>query len=176
MALAGNVVERGSDYGPGAAALLLAGISILTALGYQYLGGYQPCMLCLIQRYAYYAAIPALFVALALSAGGYRGIAATLFLLVALGFLVNAGIGVYHAGAEWKFWPGPETCGGGQSLSTSAGSLLKDIEGIRVVRCDEAALRIFGLSFAGWNVIASLILAGLSGRAAFAAARLRKTA
>lgn len=175
MALAGNV-ERGSDYGLGAAALLLAGASILTALGYQYIGGYQPCMLCLIQRYAYYAAIPSLFVALALSSGGYRGIAASLFLLVALAFLVNAGIGIYHAGAEWKFWPGPETCGGGQSLSTSAGSLLKDIEGIRVVRCDEAALRIFGLSFAGWNVIASLILAGLAGRAAFAAAWLRKTA
>ena len=108
MALAANI-ERGSDYRLGAAALFLAGAAIVTALGFQYIGGYQPCMLCLMQRYAYYAGIPILFVALALTAGGSRGFAAALFFLVALAFLANAGLGFYHAGAEWKFWPGPTT-------------------------------------------------------------------
>jgi disulfide bond formation protein DsbB len=28
------------------------------------------------------------------------------------------------------------------------------------VRCDEAAWRLLGLSFAGWNVVTSLLLAG----------------
>ena len=116
--------------------------AILTALGFQYIGGYQPCMLCLMERYAYYFAVPALFAAIALSAGGYKGWAAALFFLVALAFLANAGLGTYHAGAEWKFWPGPDACGGGGALTTTAGSLLKDLEGIKVVRCDEAALRI----------------------------------
>ena len=51
MALVVNV-ERGSDYRLGATALFLAAVSILTALGFQYIGGYQPCMLCLMQRYA----------------------------------------------------------------------------------------------------------------------------
>lgn len=167
MAFAGGA-GRGLDYQLGAAALLLAVASILTALGFQYIGGYQPCMLCLMQRYAYYAGIPLLFIALVLTAGGYRGLASAVFFVVAVGFLANAGLGVYHAGAEWKFWAGPDTCGGGQSLTTSAGGLLRDIEGIKVVKCDEAALRVFGLSFAGWNVIASLVVMVLALRAAFA--------
>lgn len=158
-------VERGPDYHYGAAALVITIASILTALGFQYIGGFVPCMLCLIERYAYYAAIPVLFAALALTSGNYRGLAAVLFFLVALAFLGNAGLGIYHAGAEWKFWPGPETCGGGQSLTTSAGTLLNDIQGIKVMKCDEASLRVLGISFAGWNVVASLLIMALAGRA-----------
>ena len=132
---------------------------ILAALGFQYIGGYPPCPLCLQQRYAYYAGIPALFLALVLVAADRRALAAVLFLAVAAGFLANAGLGVYHAGVEWKFWPGPDTCGAAQGLSTTAGGLLESIEKNRVVRCDEAAWRFLGLSFAGWNVLISLGLA-----------------
>lgn len=106
---------RGSDYQFGALALFVAIFTILTALYFQYVAGYVPCMLCLMERYAYYAGIPVLFVALVLTAGGYHRSAAVLFSLVALAFLANAGLGVYHAGAEWKFWPGPTACGGGES-------------------------------------------------------------
>jgi disulfide bond formation protein DsbB len=166
--------ERGLDYRLGAIALFLAAVGILTALGFQYIGDYSPCMLCLIERYAYYAGIPALFVALVLTSGGKHGFASALFFLVAVAFLANAGLGVYHAGAEWKFWPGPATCGGGSGVSTSAGSLLKDLEVIKVVKCDEAALRVLGLSFAGWNVVASFVVMLLALRAAFAAAAQRK--
>ena len=158
-------VDRSSAYQSGSTALFLAAASILVALGFQYIGGYYPCPLCFMQRYAYYFAVPVLFAALALSSGGERNAAMVLFGLVALAFLANAGLGVYHAGAEWKFWPGPDTCAGAQAVSTAAGSLIKELETTRVVRCDEAAIRILGLSFAGWNVIASLVIAGLSARA-----------
>jgi disulfide bond formation protein DsbB len=160
-------------YTLGSAALFIAAASILTALGFQYIGGYQPCMLCLWERYAYYLAIPLLFLAITLSSGGSKGWAAILFFVVSLAFLANAGLGTYHAGAEWKFWPGPTTCGGDAQLSTSAGSLLKDLEGIKVVRCDEASLKFLGISFAGWNVVASLLLMLLTLRAAFAASENR---
>ncbi len=168
------VAEKGSAYTMGSIALFISAASILTALGFQYIGGYQPCMLCLMERYAYYAAVPALFAAIALSAGGYKGWAAALFFLVALAFLANAGLGTYHAGAEWKFWPGPDSCGGGGDLSTSAGSLMKDLENIKVIRCDEAALRLAGISFAGWNAIASVLLMVLCLKAAFAASDARR--
>lgn len=157
---------RGADYRFGAAALFLAIVAILTALGFQYIGGYVPCMLCLLERYAYYAGIPVLFIALILASGGYRTAAAVLFFVVGLAFLANAGLGVYHAGAEWKFWPGPATCGGGESLTTSAGSLLKDIQGIKVMKCDEASFRFLGISFAGWNVVASALIMALAFKAA----------
>lgn len=160
---------RGADYQLGALALFIAIFTILTALGFQYLGGYVPCMLCLIERYAYYAGIPVLFIALVLTAGGYRRMAALLFMLVALAFFANTGLGIYHAGAEWKFWPGPSACGGGESLTTSAGNLLNDIQHIKVIKCDEAALRFLGISFAGWNVVASLLLMVIAFGAASAA-------
>lgn len=167
---------RGSDYQLGALALCIAIFTILTALGFQYLGGYVPCMLCLIERYAYYAGIPVLFVALVLSEGGYCKSASVLFVLAALAFMANAGLGVYHAGAEWKFWPGPATCGGGESLTTSAGNLLNDIQNIKVIKCDEAALRFLGISFAGWNVVASALIMAISFGAARAAYRRSRSA
>jgi disulfide bond formation protein DsbB len=113
--------------------------------------------------------------ALILTSGGYRGVAAMLFFLVALAFLANTGLGIYHAGAEWKFWPGPTTCGGGQSLTTSAGNLLGDIQHIKVMKCDEASLRFLGVSFAGWNAVGSFILMGIALRAGFAAYARRET-
>lgn len=166
-------IDKGAAYRYGSLALFVTILSILTALGFEHVGGYQPCMLCLWERYAYYFAIPALFLAIVLASGGSKGWAAAIFFVVALVFLANAGLGTYHAGAEWKFWPGPDACGGGGQLSTSAGSLLKDLEGIRVVRCDEPALVFLGLSFAGWNVVGSLLLMLLSLKAAFAAAAAR---
>jgi disulfide bond formation protein DsbB len=164
-----SATDKGEAYQTGSAALFITAASILIALGFQYIGGYQPCMLCLWERYAYYAALPVLFVAIALSSGGNKGWATALFFLVALAFLANAGLGTYHAGAEWKFWPGPDACGGGSELTTSAGSLLKNLEGIKIVRCDEASLTFLGISFAGWNVVASLLVMALSLKAAFAA-------
>ena len=158
-------------YRAGAFALVLAGATILAALAFEYLGGYVPCPLCLQQRFAYYAALPLLFVALVLLSAGQPRPAALLFVLVSLAFLANAGLGVYHAGAEWKFWPGPQSCAGSQELATTAGSLLEALPGSRAVRCDEAAWRFAGLSFAGWNVIVSLALVAISLRAAVLATR-----
>lgn len=148
--------EKTGAYRAGGLTLFLAVGAILAALGFQYIGGYAPCPLCLMERYAYYAGIPLLFLAMALTAEKPR-VAAFLFIVVALAFLANAGLGVYHAGAEWKFWPGPDTCGTVQALPTTAADLLKQAEQTVVVRCDEAAWRFAGLSFAGWNVVVSLL-------------------
>ena len=138
---------------------LAAAVVILTALAFERFGGYAPCPLCLQQRYAYYAGVPALFLALVLLSAGYARLAAAVFLLVAAAFLANAGLGTYHAGAEWKFWPGPDTCAGAPQPLSTGGGLLKDLATTRVIRCDEAPWHFLGLSFAGWNVVASVLLA-----------------
>lgn len=167
MSLASITPHTSTAYRLGALALLAALAAIGSAWGFELIGGFVPCPLCLMQRWAYYFAIPALFVALTLLTSGRERSAGLLFFVVALAFLANAGLGIYHAGAEWKFWPGPQTCTGVQSVATSAGELLKDLANTHVVRCDEAQLRILGLSFAGWNVIASFILAMMTLKAAF---------
>jgi len=94
--------------------------------------------------------------------------------IVALAFLANAGLGVYHAGAEWKFWPGPDTCAApSAATATNAKDLLKGLDAVTVIRCDEAAGRFAGLSFAGWNVLLSIALCAGALLAAFASLRRR---
>jgi disulfide bond formation protein DsbB len=93
--------------------------------------------------------------------------AALLFFLVAIAFLGNAILGAYHAGAEWKFWPGPEGCSGTTGAPESVGSLLEGLEHESGARCDEPQWRFAGLSFAGWNVVSSMLLFLISLSAAF---------
>ncbi|MGZ5914504.1 MAG: disulfide bond formation protein B [Hyphomicrobium sp.] len=162
-----------SAYKAGAWALLIAAAAILGALGFQYLGGIEPCELCLKQRWAYYAGVPVLFAALVLLSADQRRLATLLFALVAVAFLANAVLGVYHAGVEWHFWPGPEACTGAQPLSTSVGGLLNSLPSTNVVRCDEAAWRFAGISLAGWNVVVSLLVLVMSLRAAAESVRSR---
>lgn len=148
------------------AALAIAGLGAATILGawyFQYGLGLQPCPLCLEQRYAYYFAIPlAVLMALGISVGASRKVIVAAFAAVALGMLWNAGLGAYHAGVEWKLWAGPQDCGGQLGDLGSAGGLLKQLESIRVVRCDEVAWSFLGISLAGYNVLISLALAALA--------------
>lgn len=173
MAVVKRDPSEAAAYRAGGLALLMALGVILAALAFEYIGGYVPCPLCLQQRYAYYAGIPLLFLALALVSAEERQWAALLLFLVALAFLANAGLGVYQAGAEWGYWPGPDTCGGGQAITGNAGNLLEKLATTQVVRCDEAQWRLAGLSFAGWNVVLSMVIFATTLNAAFASAARR---
>jgi disulfide bond formation protein DsbB len=165
--------EKDPAYRAGGFALALASAAIVTALGFEHLGGLEPCQLCLQQRYAFYAGIPALFLALVLLAAEYPRAAAAIFVLVALAFLANSGLAVYHAGVEWKFWAGPDTCGQplGELKPLGGGSLLDGLAKTKVVRCDEAQWRFLGLSFAGWNVLGSILICIAALQAAAASRR-----
>lgn len=155
-------------YRTGGFALVVATTAIIAALAIEHIGGVAPCPLCLEQRTAYYVSIPLLFLALVLVSADRGRLAALLFFTVALAFLMNAGLGIYHAGAEWKYWPGPDTCAGAANTITgAAGNLLGELAKAKVVRCDEPALVVLGLSLAGWNVVASLLLFITSLKAAF---------
>jgi disulfide bond formation protein DsbB len=148
-----------------AAAIIVALGAMATILGawfFEYGLGYAPCPLCLQQRIPYYVAIPlAVIVAAGALAGWPRRWLALGLAAIALTMLAGAGLGVYHAGAEWKWWPGPTTCGGALG-ELGSGNLLERAQATRVVRCDEAAWRFFGLSLAGYNVLISLALAGVA--------------
>ena len=141
------------------AVVLGAAATVGGALVFEHAFGYVPCKLCLIQRQPYYAAIPiGLAAALLPPRWGRIGL-----WLLALVFLVSAGLGAYHAGVEWGFWPGPADCGGGTGTGAgNVGDLLNQLQTIRVVSCTEAAWRFLGLSLAGWNVLISLALMGLA--------------
>lgn len=155
-------------YRAGAFVLVTALAVIVAALGFEHIGGYIPCPLCLQERYAYYAGIPLTFIALVMLSAHRPTLAGLLFGLVALAFLVNSGVGAYHAGAEWKFWPGPAVCGTVQAIGSEGGGLLGKLDAVKVIRCDEAQWRFAGLSFAGWNAVVSLVLCLAAFKAAVA--------
>jgi len=149
-----------------AAAVAIAAVGAAAILGawfFQYVLGLKPCPLCLEQRYPYYFAIPlAVMVLLGDEVGASRKVLLAALVAIALGMLWNAGLGVYHAGVEWKWWLGPQECSGALDDLGSAGGLLKKLESISIVRCDEAAWRFLGLSLAGYNAIISLALAAVA--------------
>ena len=148
------------------AALVIAAAAAATILGayfFQYVLGLPPCPLCLEQRYPYYIAIPlALVVALVAGLDAPEWRVRSGFVLLAAAMLVTAGIGVYHAGIEWKFWQGPTECSGERPALGGGIDLLKQMQTTSVVRCDEAAWRLFGLSLAGYNVLIAGALALLA--------------
>ncbi|WP_171099290.1 disulfide bond formation protein B [Ruegeria sp. HKCCD7255] len=127
----------------GSAALLLG------ALGFQYLGSLAPCKMCIWQRFPHGAAI--LIGVLAFVFPGIR----PLPLLGALAAATTAGIGIFHAGVEKGLWEGPSTCTSGSISGLSPEELLDQIMNAPVVRCDEIAWEMLGLSMAGWNALLS---------------------
>ena len=145
------------------AAAAIAAVGAATILGawiFQYGFGVKPCPLCLEQRYAYYFAIPlAVMVLLGDQVGASRKVLFAALVAIALGMAWNAGLGVYHAGVEWKWWAGPQECSGALEDLGSAGGILNKLQSISVVRCDDAAWRFLGLSLAGYNVLISYALA-----------------
>ena len=149
-----------------AAAIVIAIVGLMTMGGFfyfQYVLGYPPCPLCLEQRYAFYMAVPlAAMILLRLSLGFSRKVITLALLAIAVAMLWNAGLGTYHSGVEWHWWPGPTDCSGAIPNFSAGGSLLDQISKTRVVRCDEAAWRFLGLSLAGYNVLVSLFLAGVA--------------
>lgn len=150
-----------------AAALTLAG-----AWFFQLALDIRPCPLCLEQRTAYYVIVPlALLVAAARKRP--RALIVAGFAIIAIAALWNAGLGAYHAGIEWKWWPGPAECSGAVAELGKAGDLLQRLDSEKVVRCDEVQWRFFGLSLAGYNVLISLGLAALAAYGASIVARPR---
>lgn len=123
------------------------------AFAFQYIGGLAPCQLCLWQRWPHAAAILIGVVALAT---GWRGLA----WLGALAALTTAGIGLYHVGVEQHWWEGLATCTAGSISGLSTADLLDpSLDVAPVVRCDEIAWAMLGISMAGWNALISLGLA-----------------
>jgi disulfide bond formation protein DsbB len=146
--------------------LLLAAVVVLAAVWTFQLFGYAPCELCLTERYAFYAGAPIAALTAFLASRSAHGGSKALFVLLVLIFLANAGLAFYHVGVEQHWWPGPTACTGALTGPVDVNDLAKAINSARVVNCDEVQLRILGLSFAGWDVVASLAMAAYAALAA----------
>ena len=150
-------------------ALLASAVMLAIAHAFQTFEHLAPCTLCLRQREAYWVAAGVALAAMIVVRlpGGPRLRQASCWLL-ALIFLGGCAIAVYHAGAEWKFWPGPKACSSAGSAAVDAQALSALLNGAKIKppACDQAAWVFLGLSMAGWNAVISLALAASSAAAA----------
>ena len=133
-------------------ALLAASGSValmLGALAFQYIGGYAPCKMCFWQRWPHGLAMALIPLLLFIP---NRLIA----LLGAALMVVSAGLGLFHAGVEQKWWEGPTSCTGSGLNATD--NLLDFSAPVKLVLCDEIVWDLFGITMAGWNAIFSVVL------------------
>jgi disulfide bond formation protein DsbB len=140
-----------------AALLVLATAAVLgSAYTFQYWGELPPCILCWWQRYAHMGVLA--FAVLALLPVG-SGLRAVLLLGAAVTALAGAGIAGFHVGVEQHWWQGTAECGSTFGPATSIEEMRQRLLAQPVVRCDEVAWSLFGISMAGYNVLISLALA-----------------
>ena len=120
-------------------------------------GGLKPCVLCFYQRYAYVGA-GALGLA-ALIMADRTGPRRLLVALAGLAFLTGAAIASFHVGVEQHWWRGTPACHAPQlDMSLPVEQLREQMLATDFVPCDQIPWSLFGISMAGYNVLASLLL------------------
>lgn len=138
------------------AAFVIGLLTILAAWASQIWGGLVPCELCLGERVPYYWGLPILAVILLL----WNRLPLTVWyigmLIVGAIFLWSVYLGVFHAGVEWKFWPGPTACtSNGTGLDLNQ---LNNLNAVKIVQCDQVQWSFLGISLAGYNALVSLVI------------------
>jgi disulfide bond formation protein DsbB len=141
--------------------LLLGAVGVVGgALLFQFAGGLAPCELCLYERWPYYAAIP-LAAAMTMprtARGDARGGAVLLLLL----FIAGSALAFYHVGVEQHWFAGPTACTGTGPAPKTIEELQAQLMATQPVRCDEPQFSLFGVTLAGANLLASVVMAGLA--------------
>jgi disulfide bond formation protein DsbB len=131
----------------------VAALTLATAFGFQ-LAGYPPCDLCWTQRYPYMAII-----IIGLFSHFLKLHPTIILALISLLFAVDAGVAGYHAGVEYKWWPGPDTCTGFSALSSgNIEDALDAVMNAPMIRCDEVPWSLAGISMAGYNFLIATVM------------------
>ena len=129
---------------------------ILFALISEYVFGFVPCSLCLVQRYPH--------ILVAITSAWLIFFRTHNFFIYPVNTLIMALsiiLASYHVGVEQSIFQGPQSCASSNlSLVSkkSAEALLKDILNTSIVRCNEVTWSFISLSMATWNLILSIAL------------------
>jgi disulfide bond formation protein DsbB len=138
--------------------VLVASAGVLgAALLSEYWGGLAPCELCLFERWPWGVAIVISFVATMV---GSRPALPWVALLLAAVFAAGSGLAFYHVGVEQHWFAGPTACSGAATAADTLEALKARILRQQPMRCDEPAWSLWGISLAGWNLLASLVMLG----------------
>lgn len=132
-------------------------LALAAAYTAEYGFGLKPCILCLYQRIPF-AVVVLLGLIGYFTSARYRRV---MLGLCGISFLIGAGIAFFHSGVELHWWRGTDACT--TTLDTSSVEAIRaQIMGAQAARCDEIPWSLFGLSMANYNVLMSLVLAGIA--------------
>lgn len=143
---------------PGLLAAMSA-LALTAAIVAEHVFALEPCVLCLYQRDAYWAALAAALAGTVL--GGRPQRRRALVALAGLAFLAGAGIAFFQVGVEQAWWRGTPGC---HVPAIEPGLTVEELRAVleareRVVPCDEVRWSLFGISMAGYNFLLSGALA-----------------
>ena len=125
---------------------------LLSAYFIQYLLGYQPCNLCIIERVPYALSLIVLvFNHIFKKDQVFYSI--LLLLIFSFSFLIS----VYHFGIEQGFISESNVCGSNNSDLTTKEEVLKSLQEINI-SCKDVAFKIFGFSLTTYNIIVSVFM------------------
>ena len=140
-------------------ALAISAAMLAIAHGFQTFGHLPPCHLCLEQREVYWVAMAVSAAAIVAGLTPMRAMVTRIGCgALALVFAYGVYLAGFHAGAEWHWWKAPVTCASAGPVNLSALKALLAGGGAHQPACDQAPWVFLGLSMAGWNFVASVIL------------------
>ena len=132
-------------------------ISIISAYFIEYVLGYQPCNLCLVERIPY-----GLSIILIISNYFFNKNKQFIILLLILLFAFSILISFYHFGIEQGFFEESTVCGIKDANNViSKEEILKQLQ-LKTISCKDVTFRIFGLSLTTFNIVISLVIFILS--------------
>ena len=125
-------------------ALILSSVHLLEIFGF------EPCDLCLKQRWPWYISLVLAIVPNFI----FQHKNSIFLLLISLLLFLGAVFAGWHAGIEWNLWEGPKTCVT-QTIDYSNNLLEKLKSTSPAPQCNQASFRVLGLSLAGYNFLIS---------------------
>ena len=137
---------------------ILSFVILTTAYAIQYILGYQPCNLCVIERIPYVLAIIILIL-------NYKFKKDQVFysVLLLLIFSFSFIISLYHLGIELSLIDESSACGSNYTNLTTKEEILNSLQEIRV-SCKDVAFKIFGFSLTTYNMIISILMFSMSAK------------
>ena len=132
---------------------LISLISIISAYFIEYILGYQPCNLCLIERIPYISAMILIILNYFFKKSAYFVV-----LLLILTFVFSLIVSFYHFGIEQGFFEESAVCRLKDiSEIISKEELLKQLQ-VKTVSCKDVTFKIFGFSLTSVNIVISLLI------------------
>ena len=126
---------------------------LISAYFVEYILGYKPCNLCLIERLPYFFAIIIIFLYLTINR-----FEKLIFIFLGLIFASGTILSFYHFGIEQGFFKESLVCISNDEInSLIKEDLIKELQK-KVVSCKDVQFTLFGLSLATINTIISFIL------------------